>query len=243
MNFESRWKIIPAHFDIALSIVRIRSLPNLVSLRVGYSALFHSSVDESLFMDDDDVDESGERRPLLPSLRYLDLAGFKNLLDPLDLYWRIARFTPNLTHLRLPMRMVDGLWSSELERALGLSLGLDEESHQSHGISASTADTDASSDISTGAVLPTMSTAETLVDRLPRSLRRVYIQLSHPPDPACCMPFEPLEAQYESYTFAVQECKALEKRDRRVVVLDYGVGDGETFEDIAERNEELGCLL
>ena len=55
----------------------------------------------------------------LPGLRYLDLAGLGIRLRPFDLYERILKFAPALTHLRLPMRMAGGL-----ESALGLGFGV-----------------------------------------------------------------------------------------------------------------------
>jgi hypothetical protein len=57
VDFESRWKIIPARLDAGLSAMRIRLMPMLVSLTIGYYALFHSEVDESLFLQE----KSGRR--------------------------------------------------------------------------------------------------------------------------------------------------------------------------------------
>ena len=77
VDFESR----------RLSTMRIRLMPMLVSLTIGYYALFHSEVDESLFLESADGGMA-----LLPRLRHLDLVGFRIPSRSSDLFDRIARF-------------------------------------------------------------------------------------------------------------------------------------------------------
>ncbi|KIM80549.1 hypothetical protein PILCRDRAFT_9377, partial [Piloderma croceum F 1598] len=198
VNFESRWKIIPAHVNAGLDFVPIRSLPLLTSLTVRYYALFHSEVDESLFVDNQGEDGMA----LLPQLRYLDLEGFRIRSHPFDLYEWIGRVAPGLMFLRLPMRMVNGL-AAALGR--GLSGGEQTAEYQVHGDSVKPrANSDRSN---THPIL------------LPPSLRRVYIQLSPPPT-ACCVTF-PLEQEQGAYLSAVEELRALERRDERVVVVAF----------------------
>ena len=228
VDFQSRWKIVPAQFGAGL-----RSLPMLTSLTVEYFALFHSEVDESLFLMDDHADGSGDGKELMPRLRFLDLAGFRIHLQPFKFYERITRFAPNLTHLRLPMRMTSGL-----KDALGLRLNSDEDANELEGTShtqvnvAAYSNSDSYSTTSTQAVA---TTSHIPVGRLPQSLQRVYIQLSSPPEPSCCVPFE---AERRAYAFAVGEVRELEKMDERVVVLDHGVEGMETIEDVIRSEQQ-----
>jgi hypothetical protein len=115
MDFQSRW-IIPAHLNVGVSAWRIRLMPVLRELTVHYYALFHAEVDDGLFLDD----EGGGGTALLPRLKYLDLAGLRIRSHPFDIYERISKIAPVLTHLRLPMRMAGGL-----EGALGPGLELE----------------------------------------------------------------------------------------------------------------------
>jgi hypothetical protein len=111
------WQLIPAHLDVETSAWRVRSMPVLRELTMRYGALSDDEEDESLFLDFGG--EGTGETALLSQLRYLDLAGLRIRLHPFDLYKRISKFAPALTHLRLPMRMAGGL-----ERALGLGVGV-----------------------------------------------------------------------------------------------------------------------
>jgi hypothetical protein len=210
VEFESRWKIIPAHFDAGVDFLPIRSLPLLTSLTVRYYALFHSEVDESLFVDNQGEDGMA----LLPQLRYLDLEGFRIRSHPFDLYEWIGRVAPGLMFLRLPMRMANGL-AAALGR--GLSGGERTAEDQTHGDGVNPpANSDRSN---THSIL------------LPASIRRVYIQLSPPPSP-CCVTF-PFEQERGAYLSAVEELRALERRDERVVVVALNV-DWECADRVAD---------
>jgi hypothetical protein len=208
VEFESKWKIIPAHVDTGVDFVPIRSLPLLTSLTVRYYALFHSEVDESLFV----VNQGEDGMALLPQLRYLDLEGFRIRSHPFDLYEWIGRVAPGLMFLKLPMRMVNGLAA-----ALGHGLSGDERTaeDQTHGVKPH-ANSDRSN---TGPIL------------LPPSLRRVYIQLSPPPTP-CCVTF-PFEQERGVYMTAVEELRALERMDERVVAVAFDV-DWECADRVAD---------
>jgi hypothetical protein len=216
VDFETRWKIIPARFDAGQDFVPIRSLPLLTSLTVRYYALFHSEVDESLF-----VDNQGEGgTALLPQLKYLDLEGFRIRSHPFDLYEWISRVAPGLMYLRLPMRMVGGLGV-----ALGLTFNGDERTEENHDHSDPTI---AHAESPSTSIQPNANSALALPDSrailLPATLHRIYIQLSPPPSP-CCVSF-PFEQERGAYLSAVEELRKLESRDERVVVVDFHV-DGE----------------
>ena len=208
VDFQSRWKIVPVRFDDGVSAFKIRSMPALTSLTVHCHALFDSEVGESLFGSSDSA--SGRENALLPRVRYMDLAGFGIWFNPFDLYERIAKVAPSLTHLRLPMKMMSGL-----ESALGPGLGL----RQKGDVAAAKAPAELDAPIS-----PPRPTATLL----PVTLQRVYIQLSQPPG-ACCPSFE---QEQEAYKSTVTEIRALEMKDDRVVVLDCGVCKGWGIEDV-----------
>lgn len=90
-------------------------MPVLRELTVQYFVWFDGEVEESLFLD-----FGGEGRgetAMLPGLRFLDLTGLSIRSHPLDLYKRISKVAPALTHLRLPTWM-----AGPLEGALGLGL-------------------------------------------------------------------------------------------------------------------------
>jgi hypothetical protein len=101
VDFESRWKIIPACLEIDFE--PIRAFPVLSSLTLRYFALFHAEVDESMFLGAGKV---------LGGLKYLDLVGFRVQLEPGEMYGWVRRVAPGLRYLRLPMRMAGGLQSA-----------------------------------------------------------------------------------------------------------------------------------
>jgi hypothetical protein len=222
MNFQSRWKIIPAHLDVGISTWRIRSMPMLRELTVQYFALFHATVEESLFFED----EGGGGTALLPGLRYLDLAGLRIRSHPLDIYERISKVAPSLTHLRLPMRMAGGL-----EGALGLGLGvgvgvapdqgaeggeLAPAEEQATASADTTTNPNTSTELGIPAPFPPTLTPNQL---LPATLQRVYIQPPPAPEQHCC------NDDLGVYTTKMDEMSVIERRDDRVVLLDWKMVD------------------
>jgi hypothetical protein len=175
-----------------------------------FYALFHSEVDESLFVDNQGEDGMA----LLPQLRYLDLEGFRIRSHPFDLYEWIGRVAPGLMFLRLPMRMANGL-AAALGRGLSGCERTAEDQTHGDGVNPP-ANSDRSN---THSIL------------LPASIRRVYIQLSPPPSP-CCVAF-PFEQERGVYLSAVQELRALERRDERVVVVALNI-DWECADRVAD---------
>jgi hypothetical protein len=230
VDFDSGWKIVPAQLDAGVFVPRIRSMPALSSLTVAYYALFHSEVDESLFLEDETT--GGEERALLPRLRHLDLAGFRVPSHPLDLYERIARLSPTLTHLRLPMSLASGL-----EAALELGPGPSSEEDEEHV--SDTVHTDSGSDADT--VVDAGSSIKEHPRTLPLTIQRVYIQLSPPAGHFCrCGSWRHHAQELGRYSLEVERFRELEKRDGRVVVL--GVENAKTdFEEIVSRGwDEVG---
>jgi hypothetical protein len=222
VDFDSRWKIIPPHLNAGIPISLMRPMPALTSLTVAYYALFHSEVDQSLFLEEETVDGGDEA--LFPRLRYLDLAGFRVPSHPSNLYERIARLAPVLTYLRLPMRMV-----GDLEGALGLGPGL--SSTEEEDVNAS-ADSDSDADT----IVHTSSPPK--ANTLPLTLQRVYIQLSPPIEHSCCCGSWRHHVQEQRrHSLTVKQFGELERRDGRVVVLD--VEDAVVgFEEIVRRERD-----
>jgi hypothetical protein len=209
IDFQSMWQLIPAHLDEWSSAWRIRSMPVLRELTMRYGTQFDDEMDESLFMD-----FGGEGRgemALLPRLRYLDLAGLRIPLYPSHLYKQISKVAPALTHLRLPMRM-----ARRLERALGLGAGVAPDGGAEDGGVAL--------GIPTHFQSPTITTPAQKPSLLPTAtLQRVYIQ--PPPAPKLHWSNNNFSYEREVYMSKMDELKAVESRDERVVVLDCTMED------------------
>jgi hypothetical protein len=163
----------------------------------------------------------------LPGLRYLDLVGLRIRSHPFNLYERILKVAPTLTHLRLPMRMAGGL-----EGALGLGVIVAAPDQQGaedgelavaeEQATTTTADTSSNSNAFLELSVPTpYSPTGTHNQLLPTTLQRVYIQTppaSPSPLLSCCIDFS---HDREVYTSKMDELRAIESRDERVVVLDW----------------------
>ena len=178
-------------------------------LTMRYDADFDDEEDECLFLD-----FGGEGRgetALLPRLRYLDLARPKIRLHLSHLYKQISKVTPSLTHLLLPMRVAGGL-----ERALGLGAGVAADGGVEDGGVAL--------GITTHSQSPTITTLTQKPSLLPiATLQRVYIQL--PPAPKLHWGNNDFSYEREVYTSKVEELKAVESQDERVVVMDWRMED------------------
>jgi hypothetical protein len=238
VDFESRWKIIPAHLDDRVSVARIQSMPMLTSLKVAYYALFHSDVDESMFLEEDVTDGDGdwkgrEAKTLFPSLKYLDLAEFRIPSQPPNLYGRIAKLAPALTHLRLPMNMASGL-----EEALGEYPGFSSMERVSDSV-------EGARDVSDNVGTESISDAETIVrvaspapvpeNKLPMTLQRVYVQLCPPLGHACCCgSWRHHTQEQRRYLLSMEQLRELERRDERVILL----VDDVVIQDIVEEDRE-----
>ena len=233
IDFQSMWQLIPANLDLGTSPWRVRSMPSLRELTICYGPLDDDEEDESLFCDHGS--EGRGETALFPRLRYLDLAGLRIRLHPIDLYKRISKFAPALTHLRLPMPMAE-----ELECALGLGVGVTpDRGTDDDGVAlegeplTATSHTTSNSDalirlgIPTHFQSPTRTTRSQKPSLLPTAtLQRVYIQI--PPAPKLRGPFS---YEIEVYILKMDELKAIENRDERVVVLDCTMEDAR-MEDI-----------
>ena len=236
MNFQSRWKIIPVHFDVGIS------MPMLRELTVRYHSPFHVEVDESSFLDD----EGGGGTPLLPGLRYLDLAGLGIHWHTFGLFKHISKVAPALTHLRLPVEMAGGL-ESALGLGAGIGVTLDQEGADGDGLAvaeervAEGADIAANpnASIELGISTPTAISPNQTTSLLPTAtLQRVYIQpLSRHFGHWCA---NGISHKIEAYLSAMDELKAIESRDERVVVLDCKMEDWrmEDIINIRERDWE-----
>ena len=146
---------------------------------------------------------------LLPRLKYLDLAGLGIPLHSSHLYKQISKVAPSLTHLRLPMRMAGGL-----ERALGLGTRVAPDGGAEDG------------GVALG--IPTHIQSPTTPTRKPSliptaTLQRIYIQPR--PAPKRRRGNDDFSFEREAYMWKMDELKAIESRDERVVVLDCTMED------------------
>jgi len=136
------------------------------------------------------------------------------------------------------MRMTFGL-----DEALGIGFG--NESTEETGVQDDDANTRAESDSNTSAggngTASTTRSAQHKQKRhtLPHTLRWVYSQLSHPPEPCCGGAYAQEQMIYDSW---VEEIRQLERRNERVVVLHCGLLAWSKDIDEVVRMDEDGIL-
>jgi hypothetical protein len=227
IDLQSMWQLIPTHLDVGTSPWRIRLMLVLRELKMRYGVLDDDEMDKNLFLD-----FGGEGRGemvLLPQLRYLDLVGLRIRLHLFDLYKQISKFVPVLMHLRLPMPMAGGL-----EHTLGFGVGVSLDQGTEYGgvvlaeeQVTTTMDTTSNSNaptIPTHFQSPAITTPTQKPSLLPTAtLQHIYIQ--PPPAPKLHWGNNNFSYKREVYMLKVDELKAVESREERVVVLDCMMED------------------
>jgi hypothetical protein len=145
-----------------------------------------------------------------------------------------------LIHLQLPMRMAGGL-----EGALGLGLVVgvvpDQEGTEDGELAVVAEQATAAADTTSNpnaSIKPNAPNQKT--SHLPTAtLQRVYSQPPPAPTPHCDNNFEH-EREREVYTSTMDELRAIESGDERVVMLDWRMGKWRMEDIVRDWNRERG---